>query len=422
MFLVLLLFLGVLFRLWLTSLVPQGDEFDQKEYHYMALEILGEKQYMYLSSYRMSGYPLILAGIYTLFGNSGKEGVILVQSILDVVTGVLLFAIGKIIFRSSYASWLGLILYLVNPITSAYVGVRLTELLATFLVVLAIFCLVQFAKTARMYFPMSFAAVVGFIPQVRPNLLPLTVFSIVFLLFWLWKNKRHDITVKSISTLLVLFCYSLMFIYSSIRNYTYFGKFSLLTVDNMMVRELYGSLLMDSYDTMPTMSAELNNLYIEFTNSQDDEEDRKIAAKYTQKTKEKVLSDIAGFLVSRVKKMWYVWQKYNLFPYENPKIPLFREGVFWGNLIVLAFGGFSFYQWVKEKPTKNETVKKVMIFAMISLFFSITIIHTLVMTAGRFSIPFYPFVFLFVGYGLLRVLHFISWRNIRKGRWHSRGQ
>ncbi len=94
---------------------------------------------------RMPGYPAFLAGIYAVFGRSGKA-VMIVQALVDMGTCVLAALIAARfapVSKRSLAATLALWMAALCPFTANYSAIVLTEVLATFLTTLAILFVVQ---------------------------------------------------------------------------------------------------------------------------------------------------------------------------------------------------------------------------------------------------------------------------------------
>ena len=93
---------------------------------------------------RMPGYPAFLAAVYAMFGQTGKA-VLIVQAIVDLMTCVLAALIAARLApdsRRTVVATAALWLAALCPFTANYTAVLLTETLATFLTILALFLFV----------------------------------------------------------------------------------------------------------------------------------------------------------------------------------------------------------------------------------------------------------------------------------------
>lgn len=101
-FIFFLLILGFLFRLLLIKLFPQPFGGDQDEYHRIAVEI--SRVGLYTHSYRVYGYPLLLAILYRLLGVN-HQAVETMQAIVDTSTALFIFLIARKVFKAKNISW-----------------------------------------------------------------------------------------------------------------------------------------------------------------------------------------------------------------------------------------------------------------------------------------------------------------------------
>lgn len=410
-YLVIVFFLmGVLFRLWLVGLVPQPFVFDQEEYHRVALDILGDKRYMHISSYRMSGYPVLLSVIYHFFGPENSLAWKTVQAFLDTFCALFIFLIAKIIFKKKSLAFVVYVLYLFNPYTSAYVGVRLTEVATGFFLTLTLFLFLLILKEKKLkLLPLFLLGVtLGYLPQVRPGFL---FFSLLLLgLFILRVSKANrELNLKIVTLFLFLTFFLSPFAYNLAKNYVYFHELSPTTVDNLFLREFYVSLFIENFDTIPFIPKEVNWLYQEYQTAKNKKERRAIEKKYLNLTFSEIKKDPVKFILGRFKKLWHVWEKHVLFPYDNPKNTLLSLFVYWGNTALLAFSFFGLAHWTRGVLLlQGEEYRKWFAFLVIFVFLYISILHAFTITAERFSLPAYPLIFLFVGYSF----SLLKWRII----------
>ncbi|MBI3004383.1 MAG: glycosyltransferase family 39 protein [Ignavibacteriales bacterium] len=112
---------------------------DDIDYQSMAQSIVAGQGFQLegkSTAYRMPGYPLILAGTYLIFGNS-STWMKLLQVFADIVSCVILFAIGKRVFSERVSFWaMGIALFFPAQILS--VSHLMTETIFTTLLLLII--------------------------------------------------------------------------------------------------------------------------------------------------------------------------------------------------------------------------------------------------------------------------------------------
>ena len=90
---VLLTIIGLGFRLFIALKWPSDEPDDGRLYARIAINILEHRSYSieteepYPPTFiRVPGYPLLLAGIYSLFGHENNRAVRVVQAVLDTIT------------------------------------------------------------------------------------------------------------------------------------------------------------------------------------------------------------------------------------------------------------------------------------------------------------------------------------------------
>ena len=123
---------SLVFRLWLTELVPQPFVYDQGEYERYANYIYHNPWLLASHTYRTYPYSLFIAVIYRLTYLGNHEAVIYSQIILDSLVSLFIYFILVHGVNIGRWAWLGAILYAINPITSGYLGVLLSEPITTF--------------------------------------------------------------------------------------------------------------------------------------------------------------------------------------------------------------------------------------------------------------------------------------------------
>lgn len=142
----LLLVAAFSFRVTVARLLANDSPDDGKVYSQIARNLLEQHVYSheteppYLPSLiRLPGYPLFIAGVYSVFGHGDDTGVRIVQALLDTATCALIALIAflwepeeKFKRRSSIAA---LALAALCPFTTIYVATILTETPTTFLAV-----------------------------------------------------------------------------------------------------------------------------------------------------------------------------------------------------------------------------------------------------------------------------------------------
>ena len=136
------------FRLFLALRVPNDDDDDGRFYAQIARNLLdhrgysGEEEEPYVPTYvRVPGYPVFLAGVYSVFGRDNNTAVRVIQISLDIVTcwlvALLAVAWAPIAWgleKRRRAMLIALALAAACPFSAIYVTTILTETWATLLV------------------------------------------------------------------------------------------------------------------------------------------------------------------------------------------------------------------------------------------------------------------------------------------------
>jgi len=398
---VFLFYIGILFRLWFTTLTPHDLIGDQYVYDYFARGIL--QNGIFAMSDRVYGYPLILVTLYKLFGSNNINNIYLIQAIIDTLTAFMILIIGKVVFRKPTIAWISFFLYLFNPFSSAYTGVLLTEVWAIFIIILISLLAIYLVISKKKLFFFMLILFLGFLPQVRPSFFIFSIgaFSALLLLSKILLKSSKWVFIYSVSVLL----FSLSFLYSVMGNLKYYDQFSPLTADNLFVRELYLSMFVGRHVRGPLINQgeKVVEIFNELTplpkNSQ---ERREIADKYFKIAVNEFSKNPASSLIHHIKKMWYVWEKYYIFYYyksfleEFPFLPV----IYFGNLFIFIGGNIGIIIALRHAiiNRKNQLLK--LWFSGLSLYvvIYITLMHVISMSEQRFSLPGYPFLLLFFSY------------------------
>lgn len=425
--------LGVVYRLWIGGLVVQPFVFDQTEYHFYALQMLHKGLVSWQP--RLYGYPLFLSLIYKLFGEGNLLAVFVAQSIVDTLTGLIIYLIAKKIFKNQKIAIISFILYLFNPFTSVYTILTLSEVWGVFLMVVIGYLLILLIENlrspaAKVLVPppqgsllatpgvslsrgvsryvvlLLIGLLLGYLPQVRPAFLFYSLLLLGIISIWFYKNCKFKRGI-----LIAVLLFILPFIYNIVGNWVYFKQFAPTTVDNLLVREFYISLYVSGRSpfhaaTSDVFPPEVQKVYNEYTVLPQNEKERKaMAVKYLNLGLVKVANDPKEFVLSRLAKFWYVWEKHFIFYYNQPANPLVDFLTYWGNNLLIFLAVFGFYFWFRK-----EAKERMHWFGHFTIFtvFYISLIHSFSLAEERYSLPGYPLIFLFAGYGVWTILKRLS--------------
>lgn len=396
--------LGVLFRIWLIQLVPQPFIYDQLQYFGFAQSIL--KKGFHADSYRLYGYPIVLAPFIFLFGPENMISVKIFQAILDTITALFVFLMAEKLWQRKKISWICFILYLFNPFTSAYTGVLKTEVLAIFLMVLIFYLLLIIFTEKKLSYYILLVLLLGYLPQVKPSFV---FFTLAVFLFILWQllPKLIKLKDKIKYSLLLAIIFILPFTYNLVANLTNYGELNLLSLDNSFVRELYAAVYIERAFPISVWYPphEVNMMFGEYSNPYSKKHRRFMTGKYFQLALQGIKKDPATYTKRLIRRMWYVWEKHYIYYYTNgPNYQKFMSFVYWGNIALLSLFLFGLVVYLKNLTRKTDYNKLRFCLVVICLVIYICLVHTLSTAEERFSLPAYPFVFLFAGYAVYQIV------------------
>ena len=370
---VLLIFLifvaGVLFRLWFISLAPQPFMGDQTEYEWYAAKIFLHPQMLESFSFRSYPYPLFLATVYKFVGFGNHEAIFFLQAILDAFSGVMVFLMT--------GSWIAFILYQINPFTSGYVGVILSEVLSIFFITATILFGAFFVKKPKFATGFLFGLAAGLAAETR-NAAFLWAAIPIGLAYLFIRSKKYFFAI--------LLGVIVTIIYPLYVNWRDYKEISITTVDSIFARELWNGAILK---TLPPFAHDLNiaglrEMYMEFYSERNpgrtSDERKAIAKKYMNSAFSIIKNDPIDYIKVRLDKMWYMWQKENVFFYEEPGFNQHKAYTYALNLAILVLAAFGL--WRARRNWLWWTIIGTVIYG--TLVFSIT--HA----EYRLTIPFYP--------------------------------
>jgi hypothetical protein len=399
---VLIFLVAVVFRFAFISIYPQPFIFDQREYHDFALGIV--QKGLYVQTARTYGYPIFLAFIYEFFGSDNNLAWQTAQILLDSSVAVMVYLIGKKLFSKGSIGIAAGLIYAFNPYTSAYVGVRLSEILAIFLVTLSMYLTLRIIQKPRLGVLIILSLVLGYLPHVRSSYF---LFVPLIFIYMIFRTQRFikTIAMKASYVIFLSLVFLVPFFYPLIGNMRDFHMLAPFTVDNLFIRELYISLFVEKLEyksvSRSIYPAEVLEVYDTYSFLPQIPADRKMMAKkYLDKSLEIIRKDPTGFIVSRLRKFIYVWQKNMFLPYPDPgaewKYPVFFTSIL--NFFIVSLGHLGVLWSLYNSYRKKE--KTVFGFAVLSLvlLFYVTFMHAFSASDERYSLPAYPVIFIYFTY------------------------
>jgi 4-amino-4-deoxy-L-arabinose transferase-like glycosyltransferase len=217
--------MGLLLRFASVLFVHTPMISDDKDYDQLARSLVEGRGFVLdgqPTAYRTPGYPLIIAAVYAIVGES-ILAVKFLQAGVDILSCFLIFAIGKKLLGED-VGFLAAVLLALFPIQILYVSLLMTETIFTCLLLCSIYLLVSEGDRSSLKTDIYFGVLIGVAGLVRPVaiLLPLVVFLYRRSLKIQWKENIRR---------LVLICLTVGIVLSPwvYRNYIQFGR---LTITN----------------------------------------------------------------------------------------------------------------------------------------------------------------------------------------------
>jgi hypothetical protein len=396
--------LGFAFRLCLAYGVPQALIYDQYQYYGYAIGMLAHG--IWGDTVRLYGYPLIILPIVKYFGVAIPTPWILLQTVMDLLTAIMVFLVTQHLFARKSVAWISFIIYLFNPYTSAFVNVMLTEISAIFMVMAVMWLIFVFLNHHKAGLLLFAALILGFLPQVRPSFIYWSL-VITGVLFWLVIQSKSSVKSKLFTFGLIAVMYFLPYSYTVASNLILYHQFALQSVDNIFWREVYISNYIGrgipfagnpEWDWPPQAYA----AWYEYSTPTTPAGRAAMAQKYEQLSFDFVRTDTSNFIINHIFKLWYVWEKHFLYPYQiGPDSPQIRFAVYWGNVVLLLAGWSGAVIFTVRQKLKTDRNRLIFGILSIFLFAYISIAHVFSTSEERFSLPAYPVVAIFAGYSVV---------------------
>jgi 4-amino-4-deoxy-L-arabinose transferase-like glycosyltransferase len=204
-FLALIILAGA-FRLAIVHWLPNDSADDSLGYEQIARNVLEQHVYTHLTEapytptlVRLPGYPLFLAAIYSVFGHTNNTAVRIAQALLDTGTCVLVAVLAFLWQphqRKKMATAIAaMALAAVNPFTTIYCAMVLTEVPSTFLIVAACIAATLAFREEKLERELRWWALSGLITGIgvlfRPDVGLVTASIGVFALVKLFRRQTH---------------------------------------------------------------------------------------------------------------------------------------------------------------------------------------------------------------------------------------
>jgi len=409
-FLILAFIGGVLFRLWFISLSPQPFGWDQYEYEMYALKIFNHPWMMASHSYRSYPYPLLLALFYNVVGFGNHQAVFFLQAVMDSFVGLMIYVILRYGMKNKSTAGIGFLLYTINPFTSGYVGVLLAEVLTGFFIAGTVLLGLLFVKKPGIGSGVLFGLFAGLAAETR---------NAAFLWAAIPIGLAFSFTRPCLAKLGIFLGVLLTVLYPLYVNWRDYRELNVTTVDDFYAKEFFQGALIKklppfTYVYPPESVRMWMEYYSEYDPGRTTQTRQAMAKKYYGMAWAIMKADPVDYIKVRFYKMWYVWQKENVFFYKEPGFENHRMVTYWGNAILLLFAFIGLFFWPKLQKLQPQKVKPFRFdfvrWSIIGTVLYGTLAFSVTHAEYRLTIPFYPLVILASSVGIAAIIHHV--RNV----------
>jgi len=396
---------GVFMRIYFASAKEQLLSFDETGYFAMAQEVLSGKLVADCCLHG-PGYPLFLAPILKVFGQANISAVRYSQIGLDLLTGLAVGAAAAGIFGTT-AGFMAAALYFLNPFSASYPGFLLTETLVIFVIAVLGLIISRPGFGAKPVWWFVSGMLVGYLALIKPSFLWFIALFVAVMtaVNGRWVNRLKFVLLSAGAAVLVL-------TYAVAANYLKFGVISVGPPYYMSVGTLLylGQYLDRTTEFIPDyiyLSSEpvkvINEYFGLATGNLSG-----IAGyndHYTRLFLTKLQENWQPFAASLGRKVFLFWDKRHLFVFNDPYYPRDLWPLRITNIMYFLLASVGFIASVSGFTKKRRPF---MIFSL-TLFAYMSLAFPAVSTLERHSLPFYPVLIVWAGYGAWRV-----WQTLRR--------
>lgn len=384
---------GVIVRIFLAAHAYPSLIWDARTYVDYAQEFLRGNLPIEPRTKNM-GYPLFLALMFWIRNGADLTFVKIIQILLDLLAGILVAAAARKIFSTKIAL-IALILYMLNPFTSSYVGLMLPEAYSCFLIgiLLAITTSPKFNKNVYIWFLTGL--ILGLLLFARYSLLLFAAGSIgVLSLFCLKRSVAWKFLLISLAGFLLASSYSLVI------NYKTYGRISFTPPYTTLGGQIY--LTMFYANRYPEVvfwgvSSEEARVYEEYRLTPLSELSN-WNKHYLNLFITKLINEPLTFIVHYIRNLFWLWDKDHLFTYRDPWYPDDRYPLRVLNLIFLGLSILGIAEYLRRD--RNRALHKPFVVLTLILGLVMSLQFPLVSNENRHTIPFYPLLFFWAAYGM----------------------
>jgi 4-amino-4-deoxy-L-arabinose transferase-like glycosyltransferase len=393
--LVIIFTIGFVLRLAFASISAKGIFFDMKNYDDAARTTMAGK-IVAECCLKNNGYGVFLALPYLLFGPDNNISIWIIQALLDLGSGLILYSIARSLF-SDRAAVIVFLIYCLNPLTSSYVGLRLSEIVTICIISVTAYNISRLSFNTKPLQWLIFGFLSGLLIFVRVQYYNFST-AFLFISAFLFIQKKKIIKYILVSLLGFLLASS----YSLISNYQFYRKISLVPPYHGFYGGLYQNFyntfrypeLLDNFRYVPP---EYTNLVVEYFQTPI-EGIKAFEDRYKILFAQRIRTDWVLFLKITVQNALWIWDKDHFSAYTDIFYPWDKYPIRIYNILLFTFFIIGILKYGLLHKLKSIT--NPIFFFTLSLFFYITLLFPLVSNESRHSIPFYPLLYLWAGYGI----------------------
>lgn len=353
------------------------------------------------------GYGLFLAGIGLFGGINNLSVLIFVQILLDLFVALSVLFVSRSLF-SLRISFLCFCLYIFNPFTPSFVGLRLPEISVLFIISCLSLLFINKGFVKHWWLWVFTGLFLGLLVFFRMAYYWFAIFlTFTFMLFLFQKFTRYLFIVCVLVGFFITSSYTLF------ANYRDFGKVSVIAHTNFMYPQIYLNFYGAKYAELLGELEEVDPRYMAVMTeyfSVPTTEIPNVNEKYKKKFFAEIVTQWPSYSINVSKNMFWIWDKYHLSVYTDPFYPQDMWILRILNLLLIVFSFFGFGTYV-FKNRKNQIRQGVVLFTIV-LFLYITLFFSLVSNESRHSIAFYGLLFVWAGFGLDSIGEFLKRRNL----------
>ncbi|MBD3413073.1 MAG: hypothetical protein GF421_01410 [Candidatus Aminicenantes bacterium] len=326
---------------------------------------------------RLPLYVLFLASIYRVWGNELWK-VQVVQSLLDTISCFLIFLISLKIFSDQKPGLWAAFFYAVYFKVINMVSRPLTEIFYIFVFLLFIYFFISSLNKNKMRFSLVTGLLLGFMTLTKP-------ITLLFPLIGLGYYSSRPAKTNWKKGFLFLSGFLVIILPFLVRNYLLEKKVFLATGGG---KALYMGTFIDySNDFREQENRIMKEIKNNYDGAHNIEDDRKLL----KISLDKIRAHPLKFLKKAAHRIYLFWS-YPDFSTKMMSLKTLLISLFNLTLIILAFVGFS--------ASKKKGIFFSPFLAIILYFY---VIHTLIYSHSRYSLPLFPILFLFSAFGVLNL-------------------